>query len=154
MKKWLVLTLIMALSPVLVANVSAQTEDSSCAGESGAAFGLCNAYCDAMECDSADPHASDTACEKVAEKFTQLTGRDLPCVEDTPFCEIDDDCRVFSFLCEGCYCRALHIDEPGLVCDGNVVMCFEDPCTNYTAVCNAGECELSFEGPPDGGGLP
>ena len=54
-------------------------EETVCDNETGAAFGLCNAYCEAMDCESDDPQASDTACSRVQEKFTQITGRDLPC---------------------------------------------------------------------------
>jgi hypothetical protein len=54
-------------------------EESVCDSETGAAYGLCNAYCEAMDCDSDDPHASANACSKVQAKFQQITGRDLPC---------------------------------------------------------------------------
>jgi hypothetical protein len=55
-------------------------EETVCDNESGAAFGLCNAYCEAMDCDSANPQASATACGKVKAKFTNITGRtSLPC---------------------------------------------------------------------------
>jgi len=55
------------------------SEETVCDNESGAAFGLCTAYCEAMDCDSDTPHASATACSKVRNKFMQITGRDLPC---------------------------------------------------------------------------
>ena len=35
--------------------------ETVCDGQSGAAFGLCNAYCEAMDCDSPDPQASPQA---------------------------------------------------------------------------------------------
>jgi hypothetical protein len=54
-------------------------QETICDSESGAAFGLCNAYCEAMDCDSANPQASATACTKVKDKFTNITGRPLPC---------------------------------------------------------------------------
>ncbi len=53
--------------------------ETVCDMETGAAFGLCNAYCEAMDCETNDPHASATACSKVRTKFQQVTGRDLPC---------------------------------------------------------------------------
>lgn len=66
--------------------VFAQTPDGEppavetvCDGQSGAAFGLCNAYCEAMDCDSAEPQASENACNKVFNKFEQLTGEVPPC---------------------------------------------------------------------------
>lgn len=54
-------------------------EETVCDMETGAAYGLCNAYCEAMDCETDDPQASATACSKVGDKFTQLTGRELPC---------------------------------------------------------------------------
>ena len=55
-----------------------------CDAENGAAYGLCNAYCQAMDCDNDTPSASDTACQKVSDKFMQLTGRSVPCSIDCP----------------------------------------------------------------------
>ena len=55
------------------------SEETVCDGEAGAAYGLCNAYCEAMDCDSDDPSASETACSKVQSKFQNITGRDIPC---------------------------------------------------------------------------
>ena len=52
--------------------------EEACANETGAAYGLCNAYCEAMDCDG-EPEASATACSKVQDKYTQITGHDLPC---------------------------------------------------------------------------
>lgn len=54
-------------------------EESVCDGEVGAAFGLCNAYCEAMDCDSDDVQASDRACDKVYNKFVNITGVEMPC---------------------------------------------------------------------------
>src|SRR6185369_425379 len=54
--------------------------ETICAGQTGAAHGLCTAYCEAMDCDSANPQASPTACAKVAANFTRITGQgSLPC---------------------------------------------------------------------------
>ena len=53
--------------------------ETVCDAETGAAYGLCNAYCEAMDCDSPDPHASATACAKVGSKFQNVTGRAVPC---------------------------------------------------------------------------
>lgn len=54
-------------------------EETVCDGEDGAAFGLCNAYCEAMDCESANAQASPTACTKVRDKFMNITGRPMPC---------------------------------------------------------------------------
>jgi len=50
-----------------------------CNGLQGAAYGLCNAYCQAMDCDSSAPQASPSACDKVAGLFARITGEALPC---------------------------------------------------------------------------
>ncbi len=50
------------------------------AGLVGAAWGLCNAYCEALDCDSDDPKASAKACSRVRANFQRTTGGDeLPC---------------------------------------------------------------------------
>ena len=54
-------------------------EETVCDNETGAAYGLCNAYCEAMDCDSDNPNANDQACQDVSEKFKRVTGRALPC---------------------------------------------------------------------------
>jgi hypothetical protein len=53
--------------------------ETVCDGLSGAAFGLCNAYCEAMDCDSPNHHASDEACARVKENYEKHTGEPLPC---------------------------------------------------------------------------
>ena len=53
--------------------------ETVCDNETGAAFGLCNAYCEAMDCDSPNHHASDNACAAVKRNFEKKTGRPLPC---------------------------------------------------------------------------
>jgi len=81
-------TLLFALLLVCLGTgaAAAQTPDGSppsqetvCDHETGAAYGLCNAYCEAMDCESDNPSASATACSKVRTKFQNITGRDLPC---------------------------------------------------------------------------
>jgi hypothetical protein len=68
------------------APVAAQTsdgvtpaEETACNGQTGAAYGLCTSFCEAMDCDSTAPAASPTACNKVYDKFLQLTGAAPPC---------------------------------------------------------------------------
>ncbi|MEO6194081.1 MAG: hypothetical protein ABIS20_13810 [Thermoanaerobaculia bacterium] len=55
------------------------SEEAVCDGLTGAAHGLCTAYCEAMDCDSGSPQASQTACNKVGNKFEQITGGRPPC---------------------------------------------------------------------------
>ncbi|MES1244762.1 MAG: hypothetical protein ABUT39_24355 [Acidobacteriota bacterium] len=63
--------------------------ETVCDMEQGAAYGLCTAYCEAMDCESAAPHASATACAKVGGKFLQLTGRNLPCEVSCPCASVE-----------------------------------------------------------------
>lgn len=63
--------------------------ETICQGLTGAAHGLCTAYCEAMDCDSANPQASPKACAKVAGNYARITGQgtlpcDCPCVTQLP----------------------------------------------------------------------
>lgn len=63
------------------------SEEPVCDEMSGAAFGLCNAYCEAMDChlandgdDTTEPNASPRACLRVLENYIKLTAEVmLPC---------------------------------------------------------------------------
>ena len=86
------LTLTFALLLICTGAALAQTPDGEtpaeemvCDSENGAAFGLCNAYCEAMDCESDSPQASETACTRVRDKFMNIAGHDLPC-EAPPGC--------------------------------------------------------------------
>jgi len=62
--------------------------ETVCNGQIGAAHGLCTAYCEAMDCDSGSPQASQKACDKVGANFLKITGQappcDCPCVSQYP----------------------------------------------------------------------
>lgn len=76
------------------------SEETICDAEVGKAFGFCNAYCEAMDCDSEFANASDKACFKVEDKFFEVAGRDLPCeiwVPDPATCP----CTSFSTAASG-----------------------------------------------------
>jgi hypothetical protein len=60
------------------------SQETICDSYSGAAFGLCNTYCEAMDCESPEPHASATACSRVGDHFRRITGSDLPCEATCP----------------------------------------------------------------------
>ena len=68
-------TLTLALLLLCTGAAVAQTPDP-CGDETGAAYGLCNAYV-AVECHTDTPSGSDVACSRIANKFLQITGRDL-----------------------------------------------------------------------------
>lgn len=78
--------LAMPAIPVAASTPDGQTpsQETICDSYSGAAFGLCNAYCEAMDCDSPAPHASATACSKVGSHFQRITGVNLPCNATCP----------------------------------------------------------------------
>ena len=77
----MVVSIIFFYSPAVAQTPDGQTpaQEDVCAGQIGAAYGLCNAYCEAMDCDSAAQQASDMACEKVFDRFLNITGVVLPC---------------------------------------------------------------------------
>jgi len=69
---------------------------------SGAAWGLCNAYCEVLDCEGENPNASSTACLNVLRKFQTHTDQAIPCARaecpcfapedvDTLLSECDDD---------------------------------------------------------------
>ena len=74
---------LIALVTVLLTPISASAqppaEENVCDGLSGAAFGLCNAYCEAMDCDSVAPNANETACLKVLGNFAKHSDEPIPC---------------------------------------------------------------------------
>jgi hypothetical protein len=55
------------------------SQESICNSVSGAAFGLCISYCEAMDCDGEEAAASETACLTIRDRFVQLAGSDVPC---------------------------------------------------------------------------
>jgi len=58
--------------------------ENVCDMTAGKANGLCVAYCEAMDCDSASPNANAKACENVAANYTRVTGQTLPCIRTCP----------------------------------------------------------------------
>ena len=59
----------------------AEEQTCSDAGYTGALWGLCNAYCEAMDCDSPAPHASEQGCARVLDNFrAESEGRIMPCL--------------------------------------------------------------------------
>lgn len=60
------------------------SQETVCDNEQGAAYGLCNAYCEAMDCTDPNQHASDQGCESVKRNFEKKTGRPLPCLVTCP----------------------------------------------------------------------
>ena len=75
----------LAMAFVVVVSLSADAvAQTVCEGEIGAAYGLCDAYCEAMDCDSDNPMASSTACGRVLTKYNDIVGSVPPCVAAAP----------------------------------------------------------------------
>jgi hypothetical protein len=56
--------------------------ETVCDGLEGDMFGICNAYCEAMDCDNPDHKASDKACYKKAQRWAAIAeGKVIPCNE-------------------------------------------------------------------------
>lgn len=136
-----------------------------CDGLEGAAYGLCNAYCEAMDCDG-EPQASDKACDKVLVNYQKKTDILMPCSDPC----LDTECRqgemcvngeclcgdnqcIGDELCVGGVCQPV-VCHPGFAdCSGNG-QCDTD-LSNDDA--NCGECGVScniFEACSGGACLP
>jgi hypothetical protein len=92
MKKLLVVAVFLLIA--CTGSVWAQTpdgetpaEETDCDGLPGPLFGLCNAYCEAMDCDTG-PNASTRACERVLANYHRHSGgEDPPCIQSGSCCE-------------------------------------------------------------------
>ena len=93
---WRYSALVLALLAVAGVNtLQARTVDGSTPAEegvcdelTGAEFGLCNAYCEAQDCDARDPEPA--SCERLRRVFDRVTGGgEFPC--DDMGC--GDDCN-------------------------------------------------------------
>ncbi len=74
------LALTPAAAPAQTTDGQTPAAETVCNGQTGAAFGLCTAYCEAMDCDSSAPAASPTACRRVFDNFVRVSGRQPPCL--------------------------------------------------------------------------
>ena len=99
MKKYLIglvtLVFIIAMGWIIEGPSQVLAQVSDCDGETGAAYGLCTAYCEAMDCENVgvgDP--TDGACEKLFQKYFDKTGDVPPCdpCRDPPAGEIGTLC--------------------------------------------------------------
>jgi hypothetical protein len=64
------------------------SEETVCDNERGAAYGLCNAYCEAMDCTDPNQHASDKGCESVLKNYEKHSDHPLPCLMTCPCPEL------------------------------------------------------------------
>lgn len=98
------------LALVMVSSVSANTSDGMTPAVENvcdeligdAAWGLCNAYCEAMDCDSDDPQASQNACDAVSRRFEEVADGLPPCADrPTWTCECVGLSPTFPFCGNG-----------------------------------------------------
>jgi hypothetical protein len=60
-------------------------DETVCDNEPNGLYGLCVAYCEAMDCDYETPNASATACAAVLNNYTNRSGgAQPPCVDPGP----------------------------------------------------------------------
>jgi hypothetical protein len=70
------MVIVFLLAPTLAV---AKKTPTVCDDLKGKAYGLCNAYCEALDCDW-DPNASERACEALRSNYSSLTGEsEFPC---------------------------------------------------------------------------
>ena len=85
------LVLVFMLGPTLAI---AKKTPTVCDDLSGKAYGLCNAYCEALDCDW-DPNASERACESLRSNYSSLTGEsEFPCETMSLGCVVGDSGEV------------------------------------------------------------
>lgn len=77
-------------------------EENICDGQSGRAFGICNAYCEAKDCDTQDDNGN--GCESLMTQWQKNTKEDMPCLAGSCMeCKNDIDfkyCRSFGGVCQ------------------------------------------------------
>ena len=117
------------------------SEEVVCDGLKGAAFGLCNAYCEAMDCDSEDPNASEKACEKVLANYQKKTDVPIPCIDlcEDVECGLEQECVDGICLCAGAECA------DGEVCIDETCQppeCTADEECPQFEICEDGRCIL------------
>jgi hypothetical protein len=78
---------VLAFAPMSLAQTAdtmTPAEETTCDDLNGALYGLCVAYCEAMDCQLDDTLASDEACERVLTNYMTHSDGDVPpCETDT-----------------------------------------------------------------------
>lgn len=76
----ILLSLLMAV--MFLGGQAVADDGDICDGQVGSAYGLCQAYCIAMDCAGTDPLPSDEACSRVSDQYEKVTGFLPPCCSD------------------------------------------------------------------------
>ena len=72
---------VLAFTPMSLAQTAdgmTPAEETVCDDLNGALYGLCVAYCEAMDCHLGDQFASDRACERVLTNYMTHSEGDMP----------------------------------------------------------------------------
>jgi hypothetical protein len=72
---------VLAFTPISLAQTAdgmTPAEEQVCDDLNGALYGLCVAYCEAMDCHLGDQFASDRACERVLTNYMTHSDGDMP----------------------------------------------------------------------------
>jgi hypothetical protein len=123
-------------------SASAQRHDqgSACDGLSGAAWGLCNAFCETLDCDGNNTKAAPQACSRILANFTQHSDEPIPCapVECPCFApaavdELVEYCREQSSPVECTHFVGVEPNGPGDLIDDIDITCFvPEPVNNVS----------------------
>ncbi|QFU76253.1 hypothetical protein EY643_11595 [Halioglobus maricola] len=95
-------SVLVAANPSLAKTPDGKTpaEESICSAFQelkGPAFGLCNAYCEALDCGHPEQRANEKACDKINKNFERLTGFKIPDdLEYDEYGEAMDNCSIES----------------------------------------------------------
>jgi len=158
----LLVTIAPRLGPAQTPDGLTPAQESICVGLSGAQWGLCNAYCEAMDCDDPAVHASETACERVLSRFEARSGGTaMPCIvgggsdgDGVP--DAEDNCMLVDNpeqydgdrdgagdRCDNCL-DTFNPDQADQDLDG-----YGDVCDNCPAVSNVNQLDWDADGVGD-----
>jgi hypothetical protein len=98
-------------------------EEEWCDGLPRAQAGLCTAYCEAMDCESENPNASEAACNTVLENYMRRSGGEPPPCFETFFgyCADNPDSNCCSEREGETGCEDLQCEE--IVCENDPFCC-------------------------------
>ncbi len=84
----------------------ASNAKAACDAETGASYGLCIAYCEAMDCDNPLLLSHPVGCDKVNGRYMQINDADIECG-----CTIDFQCSPATPKCCDGVCVELNLCE-------------------------------------------